>query len=93
MEALVYLMTASINSQGSEHHEMAERRILRIVKNDGSTLDLNIVRAQKLPGDSPGAIRVELVSGDDFSLSFNEDIIGPFIDIESIKVVRESDGE
>lgn len=70
---------------------MAERRILRIVKKDGTTVDLNIVRAQRLPANSPGAIRIEQVSGSDVSLSFNEEIIGAFIDIDSIKVVRESD--
>jgi len=70
---------------------MAERRILRIVKKDGTTVDLNVVRAQLLPANSPGAIRVEQIKGNDVSLSFNEEITGPFIDIDRIEVVRKSD--
>ena len=70
---------------------MAARRILRIFRKDGSTVDLNVVRAQRLPANSPGAIRVEQVTGNDVSLSFNEEIVGPFINIDRIEVVRESD--
>lgn len=69
---------------------MIERRILRIIKKDGTTIDLNIVRAQRLPEDSPGIIRIEEVSGKDVGLSFNEKTIGPFSDIENIEVIRES---
>ena len=69
---------------------MAERRILRIVKKDGTSIDLNVVRAQRLPANSPGAIRVEQVTGNDVALSFNEEIVGAFIDIDRIEVVRES---
>jgi hypothetical protein len=72
---------------------MNEQRILRITKKDGSTFDLNIARAQKLPPDSSGAVRVELISGKDFSLSFNESIIGPFNEIDRIDVVREKGEE
>jgi len=81
-------MSGTLNSTGSET-EMAEKRILRIVKKDGSTIDLNVVRAQRLPGNSPGAIRIEQMTGSDVSLSFNEEITGPFIEIDRIEVVRE----
>lgn len=84
-------MSEAIDSYRSENDEMNERRVLRIVKRDGTTLDLNVVRAQKLPPDSPGAIRIEQVNGEDVALSFNEEIVGPFADIERIDVVRESD--
>jgi hypothetical protein len=84
-------MSGTSNSPESEHCKMAARRILRIVKKDGSTVDLNIVRAQRLPANSTGAIRVEQITGNDVSLAFNEEIVGPFIDIDYIKVVREND--
>jgi hypothetical protein len=83
-------MSEAQDSTRSE--KMTNRRILRIVKKDGSTVDLNIVKAQLLPANSPAAIRVEQVSGSNFALSYNEEITGPFAEIERIDVVRESDG-
>ena len=64
------------------------RRAVRIVRKDGSTVDLEICRATKIKAELGMMHLDKLDSG--WRLIFTEDVAGDFSQIERFEVVREA---
>jgi hypothetical protein len=78
-----------MTQDNQQEKEKKPKRILRLVRSDGTSIELNIVRAEVLGEESSGVIRIECTVGNDVAFSFNPAIIGEFADVDRIEVVRE----